>query len=288
MKLKEYLLKHNQESTAKSYLSVINTYLDAVGKKEANRADYQQIMNYLGELRNQYSNAETIRCHLAGIKKYYKYLVFRGVRIDNPCVSINLKDKKKPIQLQDLFTSQELESLLQRKERFKLLEIRNKVVVSLLIYQGLHASSIENLRLKDIHLDKGEIYIRSNPITNSRTLPLKSIQVALFAKYLNEVRPKLLGRMKREWFIVASRGGTCFSRDSVHYLISTYKHLFPDRKLCPETIRQSFITNQIKEGKDLRVVQVFVGMKNLASIEFYQQRNLEELQSEINKFHPLR
>lgn len=54
------------------------------------------------------------------------------------------------------------------------------------------------------------------------------------------------------------------------------------------TIRQSVITNMLKEGKDLRVVQVFAGHKKISSTEKYRQSGLEELQRAIEKYHPLR
>jgi len=62
--------------------------------------------------------------------------------------------------------------------------------------------------------------------------------------------------------------------------------MFPDRNLNPRTIRQSVITNLLKEGKDLRVVQVFAGHKK-STTEKYRQSGLEELQAAIEKYHPL-
>jgi integrase/recombinase XerD len=63
--------------------------------------------------------------------------------------------------------------------------------------------------------------------------------------------------------------------------------MFPERNLNARTLRQSVITNMLKEGKDLRVVQVFAGHKKISSTEKYRQSGLEELQAAINKYHPL-
>ena len=63
--------------------------------------------------------------------------------------------------------------------------------------------------------------------------------------------------------------------------------MFPDRNLNPRTIRQSVITNLLKEGKDLRVVQVFAGHKKISTTEKYRQSGLKELQEAIEKYHPL-
>ncbi|MDX9783056.1 MAG: hypothetical protein RBT35_08810 [Bacteroidales bacterium] len=43
----------------------------------------------------------------------------------------------------------------------------------------------------------------------------------------------------------------------------------------------------LKEGKDLRVVQVFAGHKKISSNKKYRQSGIEELQAAIEKYHPL-
>jgi len=49
-----------------------------------------------------------------------------------------LKDARcEDVQLQDLYTSSELERLMQRNERFESVRLKNQVTISLLIYQGL-------------------------------------------------------------------------------------------------------------------------------------------------------
>jgi integrase/recombinase XerD len=63
--------------------------------------------------------------------------------------------KQQDIQLQDLFTSSELEQLMERKERYESVRIRNQVAISLLIYQGLRLTEAEQLKVQDIDLEAG-------------------------------------------------------------------------------------------------------------------------------------
>ncbi|MGY6557711.1 MAG: hypothetical protein ACXIT9_00345 [Nitritalea sp.] len=82
--------------------------------------------------------------------------------------------------------------------------------------------------------------------------------------------------------------------DDINYLMETFRDLFtpegahgPERKLNAQTIQQSVITNLLKEGKDLRVVQVFAGHINSSSTERYRQTGLEELKAAVQKHYPL-
>ena len=56
--------------------------------------------------------------------------------------------------------------------------------------------------------------------------------------------------------------------------------------LSPQTIRQSVITNLLKQGHELRAVQVFAGHKYPGSTERYRQSPVEELKAAVLKCHP--
>jgi site-specific recombinase XerD len=148
MKLEEYLLQDHTSQTVKIYLRDIRVYLDYVTEEKAAVATYQDIMQYVDYLRKQYQNPRTINRMLYGVKAWYQWLWQTGQRADHPCRYITLKDAKtQDIQLQDLFTSSELEQLMERKERYESVWIRNQVAISLLIYQGLRltgSGTVEN------------------------------------------------------------------------------------------------------------------------------------------------
>jgi integrase/recombinase XerD len=107
----------------------------------------------------------------------------------------------------------------------------------------------------------------------------------LFHQYIHEIRSKIISK-NTDQLILNIRGGK-MKADSINYLIETFKNHFPDKNLNAKTIRQSVIANLLKEGKDLRVVQVFAGHKNPSSTEKYRQTGLEELKAAVLKHHPL-
>ncbi len=291
----DYLRKYLAPSTVARYKREINSFflfLTAEGTSlegkgiKPQTAKYKHIMTYIGELRIKYKNGGTINCSLAAIKRYYSYLNHIEARKDHPAITIKLKDNKRlEVQLQDLFTEQELEQLLERKERYQILKNRNKIIVSLLIYQGLTNGEIKDLKLKDVNLEEGSIYIKASRQANKRTLKLKSKQVLLFYKYIEIDRPKLLKVQTNK--LIISKLGTAENGEGIGYLIETKRHLYPNRKLNAKTIRQSVITNLLKQGKDLRIVQVFAGHKYPSSTERYRQTDTELLKTEVLKYHPL-
>jgi integrase/recombinase XerD len=289
-----YLQQRHTKSTAARYLRNIEIYLHETTELKAKAATYSSIMDYIGFLRKKYSNPDTIKCTLHGIKKYYYWLNHTGQRKDHPCRNLRLKEKtSRDIQIQDLFKPEELELLMERKERYKDMKIKNQVIISLLIYQGLTRNDIVSLTLKDIDLKEGTIYIKADTKTNSRTLKLRPNQIMLFYKYINEVRPKLHAvsgviYQTVSGKLILTKLGTDERGEGISYLLETAQHIFPERNLNTKTIRQSVIANLLKQGNDLRLVQVFAGHKYAGSTERYRQTGLEELKIAINKYHPLK
>lgn len=285
--LQEYLLQRLTKRTTKTYHRDIIKYILSIGEQKATQASYADVLSYIGTLRKHYKRG-TVCKTLQSIKAYYQWLLDSGQRDDHPCRDLRLKDNKAdPIQLQDLFTPQELEQLMIRTERSDRKYIKNKLIISLLVYQALMEQEIIALKLRDINLEEGTIYIKRSGLLNSRTLKLKARQVILLQRYLQEIRPTLKHH-ESELLLLSIRDGGPFSWMSIHYVVSVLKPLFPNKKLTTTTIRQSVITNLLKSGKDLRLVQTFAGHRWPSTTEKYKQTQVEELREAVMKFHPLR
>jgi integrase/recombinase XerD len=283
MDLKSYLQKNLSPSTAVRYERDLQLFFFHL--KNPQEAKYKQIMDVIGELRKKYSNPKTVNRILAAIKKYYDYLLSTGTRKDHPCKSIILRDtSRRSLQLQDLFTTQELEHLIESKPKSqcRVNQTRNKLLLSLLVYQGMARTEISKIEIDDINLEEGTIKARGDERTNSRILPLQAKQVHLIYAYLNKERP----RAESEKLFIGQRGNA-MSSDCLCRIVLRYQYLFAEKTLNSQTIRMSVTRNLLKEGKDIRVVQVYMGHKSPGTTERYKQSHSEELKAEIQKYHPL-
>jgi integrase/recombinase XerD len=282
--LEDYLQVELAPATASRYQREIERYCQLA--EDPLTAGYNEIMDYLGYIRKRNLKGGMI-CVLYGIKKYYSYLLKTGQRKDNPAATIRLRDTRNcDVQLQDLFTAEELERLLECKVRNRLLVNRNKIILSLLIYQGLTMGELCRLECDNINLEEGTVYIKPTRRTNSRTLKLQAKQVFWIMNYLQADRPKFTKKEISQLLI--TQRGRAESGDGIKKLLQSYKHLYPGRKLNAQTIRQSVITNLLKKGTDLRVVQTFAGHKYPSATEKYKQSDVEALKNEVLKYHPLK
>jgi integrase/recombinase XerD len=288
MELQSYLTERFAKRTAHGYGLMIENYCQQVN--DPIQSKYKDVLSYLEKERSKGRKANTLLTYVAAIKVYYDYLKKIGKRKDHPCRHMKLKDRIDPrVHVQDLFSSTELDLLMEQPTRgikkLPRIALRDKVILSLLIYQGLTTKNIIGIGLKDLNLEQATVYIKEETTLNARTLELHPRQIMLINKYLNEERPTL-NKQKSGKFIltrryVAERG--C----GVAKVIKPYKKLFPDKNLSALAIRQSVIANLLKAGKDIRAVQVFAGHKSPMTTERYQQTGIEELTAAVLKFHPL-
>jgi integrase/recombinase XerD len=282
--IENYLKQNLSQKTAESYLYTINHFLKTNPK--AKRYQYKNMVTYMESISEKQSNPQYRVRILSAIKKYYDYLVMSGYRSDHPCKKLNVKIKgNHAIQVQDLFSSEELQLLMQRENRYKNLDVRNNVLLSLLIYQGLTSDEIIRLNVKDIDLDNGTIYIKSSHTLNKRTLELVPKQMILFHNYIYEIRPEML-RSKTDSLII-SKLGKPIGTDSIHAMIHPLRALFPDRKLNPQTIRMSVICNWLNEKKiPLERAQELAGHKWPGTTEKYIKVNSSQQREMINRYFP--
>lgn len=286
MSIEDYLKESLMQSSVESYVYDINKYKK--NNKNADKYDYQKVMQYIEIVRNQHSVSNVKRV-IASIKKYYDYLIEIGKRKDNPARAIRIRDgAANPIQLQDLFTEKELQILLvPRIERYPFLIKRNKIIMSLLVHQALRIGEIEHLKLTDIDLEKATIQIHKTGITNARNLPLKAEQILLLYEFINQDRNKLKTFRNDENALLLGKLGTPIRKEDVDYLISTYQKQ-SKKKLTTTTIRQSVIANLLTKNNDLRIVQHFAGHKSPDTTEKYRQTGLNALKTAIEKLHPIK
>ena len=286
--LENYLKNYYTKKTVKAYQREIEIFI--TNNPNCKTYTYAELVNYMGVLRKRYTSRNTLNRILSSIKVYYSYLCFKQERRDNPTQSIKLRDKQnRDIQLQDLFTTEELEKLLTAKtERFINLDYRNKVLISLLIYQALKPNEIELLQVDDINLEQATIYIKSSAKSNSRTLGLKATQIILFKNYIEDIRLKLLRENETNLFIIGQRKTPMVAEDITKHIKRSYGKCYTPRNVNAQTIRQSVITNLLKQNNDLRFVQAFAGHKTPSTTEKYKQSNVTQLKLALETHHPFK
>jgi integrase/recombinase XerD len=283
-------------------MNQIRQFKELIGE-QAEQSNYSDIVGYIGDLRARNLHAKSLRNHLFSLKIYFRYLVTIGKRSDHPCENLNLKDQiQRSIIVESLYSKEQLEELYstfespkdQRKWTTKSESIkqRDKVILSLLIFQALTTTEVIELKVNDIDLEECTIKIRAAENkgrrgNKARTLALQSKQILLINDYLKVYRKDLWKKQKpskrQEYFILNNQGLQMWG-SYLNRMLSKGRE--PHQIFTPLKIRQSVIANLLKEKNDIRIVQEFAGHRRTGSTEAYKRTGLEELKSSIERLHP--
>ncbi len=280
---------HSLHHTPKSIISyefIIKRYLTE--NPNANDYGYLEVFNYIKKIILGQYERKSFSLLQAGIKKYYNFLIKTGIRETHPCNSLFLKQRRAPLIHQDLFSTNELALLLRRQERYKILKLRNRIIISLLIFQGLTLAELIRLKIKNLNLEAGTLHVAKSRTLNHRVMYLSPKQQDWIIQYIKRDRAQLINSKSPTQLLLLNKLGQPISSDVVQYLIETFRIIFPGRKLSAATIRQSVIANWLNICKiPLDQVQLLAGHKCMSTTLKYRKEDMKKQVELMNKYFPI-
>jgi len=287
---KTYLEKNGYTTKSiKTYLKTKTNFNDWCNKygTTAEEIDYKTFLKYIEHLKVRRLKPRTQNAYISNLKIYFNYLVEENKRFENVIKNINIKGVTQEV-IHNILTSEELEDLYYSYATNKGNEIvrkRNKIIVGLLVYQGLTTSNLNNLKIENIQLYKGKIDILGTRKSNGRLLELKPWQLMELMEYINEIRPKILEENYRETEQLFLPLGTSLKLQNILAKITKELRQINNKFKNTKQLRTSVIINWLKQY-NLRKTQYFAGHRYISSTEKYKQDDLESLHKTINTFHP--
>ena len=161
-----------------------------------------------------------------------------------------------------------------------------------MINQGLSTPEVEKLKLKDLKLKEGKIQISGARKSSERTLELRSDQIMELMEYQYTTRKELLNyqadKAVEQLFLSVPTAG----QEKANSTLQIWKGLSKEiraqepRFINFKQVRASVITHWLKQY-NLRKVQYMAGHRYVSSTEAYLVNQTEDLQADIDQFHPL-
>jgi integrase/recombinase XerD len=301
-KFKEWLLlKKYSPATAETVIRILEYFRAWAGKENIMALEeirYSDALAFMQQCGKQGATQKTIANYITHIRKYYQYLISEGEIRENPVAHIKVQGIKKRVY-HDILSVEELHRLYREypvtieheagktippQEKNTLSRKRNKVILGLLVYQGLRVEEAAALNVQDLQLREGKITIHGQRRTAGREMKLESVQVYELMDYLYETRKQFLAagstanRLFLQW-----NGGENFG--GITQMLLQHLRRINSRVKNFEQLRASVITAWLKHY-DLRKVQYLAGHKYVSSTEGYKVNVTDELQEDVTKFHP--
>lgn len=292
---KDYLAqKKLKPATIKTYEKYLEHYLEWLKQSQSRAEDiqYTDLLDYLKECSNLGLKPGYINHLLTSVRHYYEYLKHLDKVKNNPAAGLFIKGKVRRLP-HDLLSEKQLETIFETykpKSKTGLSSLafkRNKVILGLMIYQGLSTADLQKLEPLHLHLRKGKIEIPKTAKTNARTLKLEAHQLIDLQEYQSQIRPLILQLTgKSTSYLFTSLGESENLRNSIDKFLRQLKKQHSFLKEIKQ-LRQSRIALWTKQY-DIRQAQYLAGHKYVSSTERYEKTNLEDLKKQLYKHHPLK
>jgi integrase/recombinase XerD len=284
MTFTEYLeAKQLAPKTVRRYSIDISLFLEWLDNEQiaAPAFHYNDLMAFIAHQTETGMGKRRISQLLCIIRHYCSYMISEKVRMDNPATGVFIKGISRSVPV-NLLSTEEM-NLLYQQYRIQLnVHVSSKIMLGLLIYQGLAVAELMRLRAHHFLMKDGRVIIKGTHHTNERILSLYSHQVHPLQHYLKTNKQKecyLFMEPKKQQVSEKNIG------NRLQYMFYQLRQLNP-KVISAKQIRMSVITNWLKKHS-LRETQYLAGHKYVSSTARYQTTNLDDLQQALKDHHPL-
>ena len=262
--LKNYILDNKiKESPIECTPDTVNSFIYNSSKKNSPRSQARKI---------------------SGLKSFFKFLVFEGYLKSSPMS--NIESPKLGRKLPDILNVEEISQMINSiniKEKFGQ---RNKTIIEILYGTGIRVSELIELKISNIFFKENLIRVLGKG-DKERVVPIGLKAKKSIIDYKNNDRKYQKIEESSNDILILSKYGKKITRHMIFTLIKNIsKKSGITKKISPHTFRHSFASHLLKNGADLRTIQLILGHENITTTEIYTHLDSKHLLNVMKKYHP--
>ena len=262
--LKNYILDNKiKESPIECTPDTLNSFIYNSSKKNSPRSQARKI---------------------SGLKSFFKFLVFEEYIKSSPMS--NIESPKLGRKLPDILNVEEISQMISSiniKEKFGQ---RNKTIIEILYGTGIRVSELIELKISNIFFKENLIRVLGKG-DKERFVPIGLKAKKSIIDYINNNRKYQKIEESSNDILILNKYGKKITRHMIFTLIKNIsKKSGITKKISPHTFRHSFASHLLKNGADLRTIQLILGHENITTTEIYTHLDSKHLLNVMKKYHP--
>lgn len=258
--------KHNTVISIRKDLNQFLIYLNERDIIDFDKLDELLIKEYFTKLKTEEISASTFNRRLSSIKKFYKYLVDKGLKEKGS--EILIESEKNDEKKIEYLTPEEINLVraTMQGENFNIL--RDRLMFELLYSSGMTVAELLSLAEVNFNLEKREIYILKNKL--SKTMYFSETCKEFYIKFLNIKKEKFKENYNPS-IIFTNNSNERLTDRSVRRLINKYgKMANLNKEISPYTLRHSFCIYMLKNGMPKEYLARLLDLKVVGLLDVYE------------------
>lgn len=286
------------ENTLISYRADLTQFFDFLPASQTlKQINADHIRGFLAYQVAAGAEVSTQARRLSALKQFFKFLHQEKHIANNPADIIDSPKKTRP--LPKIMSTDEVNKMLfaaknnaentdqtpakiQKYRRFYCL-------LEILYATGLRVSELVGLRLGQVRLDEGMLFIKGKG-GRERLVPLGYAALDILQDYLSYMKAQNVEISKAADYIFISRGalGHITRQGFAKELkLLAVKLSLDAAKISPHILRHAFASHLLANGADLRAVQQMLGHADISTTQIYTHILDERLKKLVFEHHPL-
>jgi len=279
-------LSENSVAAYRSDLSDFLAHLAAAGRADLASVTREDVLAFLAEGKRRGLESSSLARRLVAVKVLFRYLARERLI---PADITDVMDSPKLWRLlPDFLSPPEVDALLGafRTDAGDALAFRNRVILELMYASGLRVSEAAGLKMGSLRLEEEFLRVIGKG-DKERIVPVGRPAVRLLRRYLEQVRPALLGQAADEGHVFLSRQGRPLDRERIWAIVKEAAlRAGIGKNVHPHTLRHSFASHLLANGADLRVIQEMLGHADISTTQVYTHVDQRRLLNVHRQFHP--
>ncbi|WP_368488943.1 tyrosine-type recombinase/integrase [Clostridium sp. BJN0013] len=278
---KEYIamskVRGLSQDTIKTYYYHNKYFCKFLGKnKNCGGLDVKTIESYVLFLQEKGMKGTTINSYLQNISPVLKYCMKKGYIFEY----LNIPYVKVQQEHKEIFTEDELNTLLQPPKSKDFVSIRVYTCVWLLASMGLRASELRHLKVNNVNMIDRIITCNYTKNKKARYLPISSSLYEVLDNYLN------LRKGDGEDYLFPTVYGDMLSRTFLQKGIVEYSHKRGIKKSGIHIYRHTFITRSVEKNVSPLILKNITGHATFKQLNNYYNSRMSSMVEVIDNIAP--
>lgn len=284
VKFRRYCALEEQlsEVTVKGYKIAIGAFVKRTGVVNIQEVtlDVLRRFFYEGMERYQWSYSSFVNYHKY-LKKFLNWCIAQKYIESNPILDIKKPKKPKslPRRLEFVDAQKLLSTTFNYHWYYEFENARNYAIIAVFLYAGLRAKELMDLRLIDINLEVGNIFIRQGKGNKDRNVPMHSKLNYILKYYLGERK-----RFKKqsEYLFVGAQSDLPLQYKDVARMCKKIS-IQSGVSFTPHCLRHTFGSVAVEQGIGVVQLKEIMGHSDISSTMIYMSMSSKSLQESLNK-----
>ena len=259
------------DSTINTYIVMLNHFLRFISPKESSEICSDDMVHFVNEYviprRLSYTFQNQV---ISAVKLFYK---------NTNKLELDLETFKRPRRehrLPNVLSKNEIKSIIQAP-----VNLKHRVMLSLIYACGLRRSELLNLVPVDIDSKRGILHIRQSKGKKDRIVPISVKLIDILREYYISYKP--------ERYLFEGQGkGMQYSASSLNKVLGEACLKSGIKKpVTLHWLRHSYATHLLESGTDLRYIQELLGHSSSKTTEIYTHVSIKSIQNIKSPFDEL-